>query len=193
MNTRAIFSPGLTAALELLSALSRAVNNPARTILFLLTAVTLAAQPVQTAAKVNLNKAALSTREGRNAAARLQSAWAPEVAAIAKRRADLNAARERFSRENKSGLGWWPGFVAMDARPESGGIDQIGKRMQATLRQYASERGYSLTLDTSTRENPVLIGRTVLPILQTKLFGSTMRPGLPDVNRRAGASCAGSR
>jgi outer membrane protein len=177
----------LAAGRELLSALSmECALGLAATILF--AAASIAFAQGEKTATINLQRAILSTREGQRAAARLEAQWAPEVAALAKRQADLKAESEKLETESKRHHGWWPfrrtmsrKQKAIEARKITEKVrtlqrnrdddraalenerkrilNDLGGKMHALLEDYARDHGYSAILAAGNPESPVVVTR----------------------------------
>jgi outer membrane protein len=137
-------------------------------------------------ATIQLQRAIVSTREGQRASARLQTQWAPEIAAIAKRQADIEAERDRLEQESKRRHGWWPFRRTMSRKQKAVEtrkiqeratalqrkrdddrtafendrkriLNQLGQRMHALLEDYARDHGYSAIFEAGNPESPVVV------------------------------------
>ena len=134
-------------------------------------------------ATVNPAQASLAIGQGRSAAARLESTWGPKVAAIAKRRAELDVARARLEREKKRSPGFWPWTREKNRRGRAAearridvanralirnnddyaadfeqdrlrALNELGPRMQAVIETYAREHGNLHIVQTSESNGP---------------------------------------
>jgi Skp family chaperone for outer membrane proteins len=158
------------------------MRGPILFFLFVLTA-SLAAQ---TTATINIQRAVTSCQEGIRESQRIRANWEAPLAALVKREAEINAEREALERESKRRHGVWPFRRAMSAKEKARrsheidvearavtrqrdddragfeaerqrAIAQIGSRMIPIVESYAKEHGYSLVLDSSRRDGPVVV------------------------------------
>ncbi|HVB85711.1 MAG TPA: OmpH family outer membrane protein [Candidatus Dormibacteraeota bacterium] len=124
---------------------------------------------------INIQAAILSTGEGKQASAELQSQFAPrtaELQSLQKQIADiqnrLQTGATTLSEEETARLtdqGQRLSHTLQrkqqddqddfnDARQDA--VNRIGRKMMAVLDKYAKEHGYSVILDTSSQQTPVI-------------------------------------
>jgi Skp family chaperone for outer membrane proteins len=137
-------------------------------------------------ATINLQQAILRTGEGQKAAARLQAQWAPEIAALGKREAEIKAESAALEQESKRRRGWWlwrrgmnPKQRVIEARKiaqktkalqrsrdddraslENEGkriLNELGKKMRTVLEDYARDQQYSAIVEAGDPQSPVLV------------------------------------
>lgn len=156
---------------------------------FLLSALGLAlALPAvaQTAAKVgviNIQSAIVSTKEGQKAANDIQARFNPKKAELDKRQADigqlqdqLNRGRNTLSEEARQNLvreidqkTKSLNRETEDARAELDQTEQkvmseLGGRIMAVIDKYAKDNGYSLIVDVSSPQTPVVYASNTIDI-----------------------------
>ena len=151
---------------------------------------------------IRLQAAILSTAEGRSAATRMQIEWAPALASLEKKQADIAEIRRKFDAESKRKHGIWPFRHAMSRRHRAmleaeiaqmakaaqrerddrradfererlRIMDELSKRMQTVLDTYAREHGYSMILDSGSPESSIVAGRDDVTKQIVKLYDQT--------------------
>lgn len=157
-------------------------------------AQTSAAAATQKIAVINLQQAITGTSEGKQASQQLQTQFAPrrnELASISKQIQDLQqrmqAGQTTLSDEAKADLQRQGNELQRrgqreqqdlqddmnDASQEA--INKIGSKMLTVLDKYAKEHGYSVVIDTSAQNTPVLYASTGVNITEeiVKLYDDT--------------------
>lgn len=143
-----------------------------------------AAQPSKVGI-VNISAAIVSTNDGQKAVGDLQTKFAPKKAEIDKKNNDVEQLKAQLSRgantmsdEQKQKL-----MREIDARTKQltretedaqAELDQeqqkiqqeLGQRMFAVIDKYAKDNGYSLILDVSSQQSPVLFASDSINITQ---------------------------
>lgn len=134
---------------------------------------------------INIRGAIGSTAEGKQAQAELQSQFAPRQTELENMNKQINDLRQRlaacegkcsqdeiqrlttqgqrlttqFDRKNNE--------LTEDSNAALGDvIDRIGKKMVDVLDRYARENGYSVVLDTSAQNTPILYASTQIDVTQ---------------------------
>ena len=148
----------------------------------------------QKIAVINLQQAITGTAEGKQASDQLQAQFAPrrnELATISKQIQDiqqrLQAGQTTLSEETKADLSRQGTELQRrgqreqqdlqddmnDASQEA--INKIGSKMMTVLDKYAKEHGYSVVIDTSAQNTPVLYASTGVNITDEiiKLYDDT--------------------
>jgi Skp family chaperone for outer membrane proteins len=148
----------------------------------------------QKIAVINLQQAITGTTEGKQASQQLQTQFAPrrnELATISKQIQDLQqrmqAGQTTLSDEAKAELQRQGNELQRrgqreqqdlqddmnDASQEA--INKIGSKMMTVLDKYAKEHGYSVVIDTSAQNTPVLYASTGVNITDEiiKLYDDT--------------------
>ncbi len=134
---------------------------------------------------VNISAAIVSTGDGQKAVGELQSKFAPKKAEIDKRNSEVEQLKSQLSRgantmsdEQKQKL-----MREIDARTKQltretedaqAELDQeqqkiqqeLGQRMFAVIDKYAKDNGFSLILDVSSQQSPVLFASDSINITQ---------------------------
>jgi outer membrane protein len=137
-------------------------------------------------ATIQLQKALVSTREGKRASARLAAQWAPEIATIEKRQAEIKAESEKLEQESKRRHGWWPFRRTMSRKQKAIEtrkiqekakalqrkreddraaveieqkriLNDLGGKMHALIEDYARDHGYSAIFEAGNPESPVVV------------------------------------
>jgi|SRR5215472_9622571 len=157
-------------------------------------AQTSAAAATQKIAVINLQQAITGTTEGKQASQQLQTQFAPrrnELAGISKQIQDIQqrmqAGQTTLSDEAKADLQRQGNELQRrgqreqqdlqddmnDASQEA--INKIGSKMMTVLDKYAKEHGYSVVIDTSAQNTPVLYASTGVNITEeiVKLYDDT--------------------
>lgn len=148
----------------------------------------------QKIAVINLQQAITGTAEGKQASDQLQAQFAPrrnELATISKQIQDiqqrLQAGQTTLSEETKADLSRQGTELQRrgqreqqdlqddmnDASQEA--INKIGSKMMTVLDKYAKEHGYSVVIDASAQNTPVLYASTGVNITEAivKLYDDT--------------------
>ena len=150
---------------------------------FVLSALTLGvalAASAQTSAPgkvgiIHVQNAILSTKDGQKAAGELQSRFAPKKADLDKKQADIAALQEQYRKgsatmsdeakakimrdidTNTKALNRDTEDAQAELDSEQGKIMQdLGQKIMAVVDKYAKDNGYSLILDVSNPQTPVL-------------------------------------
>ncbi len=151
---------------------------------------------------INIQSAIATTKDGQKAASDLQARFGPKRAEIDKRQADisqlqdqLNRGRNTLSQEAQQNL-----VREIDAKTKSLNretedaradleqdqqkiMSQLGGRIMAVVDKYAKDNGYTLILDVSNPQTPVLYASNTIDITKDII-------DLYDKNAPAGASTA---
>ena len=148
----------------------------------------------QRVAVINLQQAITGTAEGKQASQQLQAEFAPrrnELSTISKQLQDLQqriqAGQTTLSDEAKADLARQSNALQrrgqreqqdlqddmQDASQEA--INKIGTKMMTVLDKYAKEHGYSVVMDASAQNTPVLYASTGVNITEqiVKLYDDT--------------------
>ncbi|HET8924246.1 MAG TPA: OmpH family outer membrane protein [Candidatus Acidoferrum sp.] len=147
-----------------------------------------AAAPAAAPAKVgviNIRSAIVATAEGKQASAELQSQFAPRQTELENLNKQINDLRQRLSnsagklsadeeaRLTKEGqrlaaqLERKNNEYQEDVNAAQGDvIDRIGRKMVDVLDRYARENGYSIVLDTSAQNTPILYASNQIDVTQ---------------------------
>jgi outer membrane protein len=134
---------------------------------------------------INIRQAIVTTAEGKQASAELQSQFAPRSTEIDNLNKQINDLRQRLaacegkcSQEEIARLTQQGQKQAQrldrlnteyqedvnSAQQEV--IDRIGRKMVDVLDRYARENGYSVVLDSSAQNNPILYASTQIDVTQ---------------------------
>jgi outer membrane protein len=144
-----------------------------------------AAAPVKTVGIINLRGAIGSTAEGKQASAELQSQFAPrssEIDALTKQITDLQqklqAGQGKLSQEEETRLTAEGQRLTqrLDRRrndfqedataAQQEVLERIGRKMVDVLDRYARENGFSVVLDTSGQNSPILYASNQVDVTQ---------------------------
>jgi outer membrane protein len=144
-----------------------------------------AAAPVKTVGIINLRGAIGSTAEGKQASAELQSQFAPrstEIDALTKQISDLQqklqAGTGKLSQEEETRLTAEGQRLTqrLDRRrndfqedataAQQEVLERIGRKMVDVLDRYARENGFSVVLDTSGQNSPILYASNQVDVTQ---------------------------
>jgi outer membrane protein len=144
-----------------------------------------AAAPVKSVGIINLRGAIGSTAEGKQASAELQSQFAPrstEIDALTKQISDLQqklqAGQGKLSQEEETRLTAEGQRLTqrLDRRrndfqedataAQQEVLERIGRKMVDVLDRYARENGFSVVLDTSGQNSPVLYASNQVDVTQ---------------------------
>jgi outer membrane protein len=144
-----------------------------------------AAAPVKTVGIINLRGAIGSTAEGKQASAELQSQFAPrstEIDALTKQINDLQqklqAGTGKLSQEEETRLTAEGQRLTqrLDRRrndfqedataAQQEVLERIGRKMVDVLDRYARENGFSVVLDTSGQNSPILYASNQVDVTQ---------------------------
>jgi len=144
-----------------------------------------AAAPVKTVGIINLRGAIGSTAEGKQASAELQSQFAPrstEIDALTKQINDLQqklqAGQGKLSQEEETRLTAEGQRLTqrLDRRrndfqedataAQQEVLERIGRKMVDVLDRYARESGFSVVLDTSGQNSPILYASNQVDVTQ---------------------------
>ena len=144
-----------------------------------------AAAPVKSVAIINLRGAIGSTAEGKQASAELQSQFAPrssEIDAMTKQINDLQqklqAGQGKLSQEEETRLTAEGQRLTqrLDRRrndfqedasaAQQEVLERIGRKMVDVLDRYARENGFSVVLDTSGQNSPILYASNQVDVTQ---------------------------
>lgn len=176
VNSRIVLKSAALAAVCLLgTAVTRAQSAPAAT----------SAAPVKGVAIINLRGAIGNTAEGKQASAELQSQFAPRSAEIdnmTKQISDLQqklqAGQGKLSQEEEARLTAEGQRLTQrldrrrnDFQEDAGAaqqevLERIGRKMVDVLDRYARENGFSVVLDTSGQNSPILYASNQVDVTQ---------------------------
>jgi outer membrane protein len=134
---------------------------------------------------INIRSAIVTTAEGKQASAELQSQFAPRQTEIENLNKQINDLRQRLAacegkcsqdeiaRLTQQGqkltqqLDRKQNEYQEDVNSAQGDvIDRIGRKMVDVLDRYARENGYSVVLDSSAQNNPILYASPVIDVTQ---------------------------
>jgi outer membrane protein len=154
---------------------------PAALVLLLLSPAT--AQTANKVAVINIQSAIVSTKDGQKAAASIQSRFNPKKAELDKRQAEIGQLQEQLNRgRNTLSEDARQNLVreidqktkslnrdTEDARAELDQEEQkimneLGGRIMAVISKYASDNGFSLVLDVSSPQTPIVYASTAIEI-----------------------------
>lgn len=175
MNSRMVFRTAALAAAGVLSAASVGAQAPAAAG---------SAAPSKVGV-INIRQAIVSTAEGKQASAELQSQFAPRQTEIENLNKQINDVRQRLaacegkcSQEEIARLTQQGQKSAQrldrlnneyqedvnSAQQEV--IDRIGRKMVDVLDRHARENGYTIVLDSSAQNNPILYASAQIDVTQ---------------------------
>ena len=159
----------------------------------------------QTAGKVgviNIQSAIISTNDGKKAASEIQSRFTPKKAEVDKRQGELNQLQDQLNRgrntlseearqnlvrdidqKTKSLKYFTEDAQAELNQEEQKAMGELGGRIMAVIDKYAKDHGYTLILDVSAPQTPVLYASNTIDITRDIIE-------LYDKNAPAGASAA---
>lgn len=126
-------------------------------------------------AVINIQQSIAATKDGRKAAAELQTKFSPRRSALEKRQADIQSmqdqlrkgsatmseeAKARMQRDVETNTK----SLQRDAQDLNDDVDQdqgkiindIGGKMMQVIEQYATQNGYAVVLDVSNQQTPVI-------------------------------------
>ena len=134
---------------------------------------------------INIRQAIVTTAEGKQASAELQSQFAPRQNEIENLNKQINDLRQRLAtcegkcsqdeiaRLTQQGqkatqrLDRLNNELQEDLNSAQGEvIDRIGRKMVDVLDRYARENGYTVVLDSSAQNNPILYASTKIDVTQ---------------------------
>jgi Skp family chaperone for outer membrane proteins len=153
-------------------------------------------------ATVRFQTAIVNTAEGRRTAMCLQEQMAPQLAALEKKKADIEEMRRKLDQESKRKHGIWPfrrrmsrrhkamleaeiAQMARAAQRERDDdraalererlriMDELGKRMKTVLEKYAREHGYSIIIDSGSPQIHILVSKNDLTDEIVRLYDLT--------------------
>jgi outer membrane protein len=175
VNSRFVIRTAALAAVGLLSAAASWAQAPA-------------SAGAASAAKVgviNIRSAIVSTAEGKQASAELQSQFAPRQTELENMNKQINDLRQRLaacegkcSQDEIGRLTNQGQRLAQqlerrqteyqeDVNAAQGDVvDRIGRKMVDVLDRYARENGYTVVLDSSAQNNPILYASTQIEVTQ---------------------------
>jgi outer membrane protein len=132
---------------------------------------------------INIQNAIFSTRDGQKAIADLQAKFDPTRSRLAKKQADLDADKAKLSQganamsadqkeklmrdidSKTKSLNRDTEDAQAESEQEQGKIMQeLGQRVMAVLNKYAKDHGYSLIMDVSSQQTPVLFADPAIEI-----------------------------
>ena len=142
--------------------------------------------PVQTKVGIiHIQNAIISTKDGQKAASELQSKFAPKKAELEKKQTQISQlqdqlrkgsntmsedAKQKLMREidqnNKSLTRETEDDQAELDQEQNKVMQELGQRMMAIIDKYAKDNGYSLILDVSSPQTPVLYATNSIDITQ---------------------------
>jgi len=112
---------------------------------------------------INIRGAIGSTAEGKQAQAELQSQFAPRQTEIENMNKQINDLRQRLAAcEGKCSQDEIQRLTAALGEV----IDRIGRKMVDVLDRYARENGYTVVLDSSTPNTPILFSSPQIDVTQ---------------------------
>ncbi|HYL82726.1 MAG TPA: OmpH family outer membrane protein [Candidatus Angelobacter sp.] len=134
---------------------------------------------------INIRQAIVTTAEGKQASAELQSQFAPRQTEIENLNKQINDLRQRLAacegkcsqeevaRLTQQGQKATQRLDRLNTEyqedvnsTQQEVIDRIGRKMVDVLDRYARENGYSMVLDTSSQNTPVLYASTQIDVTQ---------------------------
>jgi outer membrane protein len=154
-------------------------------VLLLSSAASFAQSPQTKVGIINIQAAIIGTREGQAAAKDLEAKSAPKKAQLEKLQADINGLKEKFGKmssvgsdEQKVGL-----QREIDAKTKSFNrqvedaqaeldqdqgriLNELGGKVLAVLDKYAKDNGYTLILDVSAQNTPVMFAANGIDVTQ---------------------------
>jgi outer membrane protein len=192
VNSRFVIRTAALAAAGLLSAAVGRTQAPA-------------AAGAASAAKVgviNIRSAIVNTAEGKQASAELQSQFAPRQTELENMNKQINDLRQRLAAcEGKCSQDEINRLTAQGQRlaqqlerrqneyqedvnaAQGDVVDRIGRKMVDVLDRYARENGYTVVLDSSAQNNPILYASTQIEVTQdiVRLYDSAypVKAGAP--------------
>lgn len=132
---------------------------------------------------LNIQEAIIRTKDGQKAASELQTKFAPRKSEIDKRNGEIEALRAQIAKGQNAmsaeqreklmrdidaktkSLGRETEDAQAELDQEQGKIMQeLGQRMMAVIDKYAKDNGYSLILDVSSQQSPVLYAANSIDI-----------------------------
>jgi outer membrane protein len=134
---------------------------------------------------INIRQAIVTTAEGKQASAELQSQFAPRSTEIDNLNKQINDLRQRLAacegkcsqeeiaRLTQQGQKQAQRLDRLNTEyqedvnsAQQDVIDRIGRKMVDVLDRYARENGYSVVLDSSAQNNPILYASTQIDVTQ---------------------------
>ncbi len=132
---------------------------------------------------LNLQGAIAGTQQGQKAAADLQTRYEPKRRELEKRQAEIQSLREQLSRGNNTMSDEAKQTLTRDIDQKTKALNRetedaqadfqqdqdrilqgVLERMQVVIDKYARDNGYSLILDISSQQSPVLYAATSIEI-----------------------------
>ncbi|MGH9660475.1 MAG: OmpH family outer membrane protein [Bryobacteraceae bacterium] len=151
---------------------------------------------------INIQSAILSTKDGQKAVSEFQAKFAPKRSELEKKQGDIEARKSQLSKGGNvmaadqkerlmreidqltKALNRETEDAQAELEQEQGRMMQdLGQRMMAVIDKYARDNGYSLILDVSSQQSPVLYAATGIDITNDAV-------GLYDKNAPASAAPA---
>ncbi|MBZ5593656.1 MAG: OmpH family outer membrane protein [Acidobacteriia bacterium] len=140
----------------------------------------------QTAAKVgviNIQSAIMSTNDGKKAASEIQTRFNPKKTEVDKRQGEINQLQDQLNRgrntlseearqnlvreidqKTKSLKYFTEDAQAELSQEEQKAMSELGGRIMAVIDKYAKDHGYTLILDVSSPQTPVLYASNTIDI-----------------------------
>jgi outer membrane protein len=134
---------------------------------------------------INIRSAIVNTAEGKQASAELQSQFAPRQTELENMNKQINDLRQRLAAcEGKCSQDEIGRLTAQGQRlaqqlerrqteyqedvnaAQGDVVDRIGRKMVDVLDRYARENGYTVVLDSSAQNNPILYASTQIEVTQ---------------------------
>jgi outer membrane protein len=175
VNSRFVIRTAALAAAGLLSAAASSAQAPADA----------GAASAAKVGVINIRSAIVSTAEGKQASAELQSQFAPRQTELENMNKQINDLRQRLaacegkcSQDEIARLTTQGQRLAQqldrrqneyqeDVNAAQGDVvDRIGRKMVDVLDRYAREHGFTLMLDSSAQNNPILYASTQIEVTQ---------------------------
>jgi outer membrane protein len=146
-------------------------------------ALSVAAQSTGKVGVINIQSAIVSTKDGQKAASDIQTRFGPKKTELDKRQADISQLQDQLNRgQNTLGEEARQNLIRQidqktkslnrdteDARAELDQDEQkimgeLGGRITAVIDKYAKDNGYTLILDVSNPQTPVLYASNTIDI-----------------------------
>ena len=110
---------------------------------------------------INIQSAIVSTKDGQKAAGEIQSRFNPKKAELDKRQGDITQLQDQLNRGRNT--------LSEDARAELDQEEQkimseLGGRIMLVIDKFAKDNGFSVILDVSSPQNPVIFAATGIDI-----------------------------
>ena len=154
-------------------------------VLLLSSAASFAQSPQTKVGIINIQAAIIGTREGQAAAKDLEAKSAPKKAQLEKLQTDINGLKEKFGKMSSVGSDEQKVSLQreIDAKTKSFNrqvedaqseldqeqgriLNELGGKVLAVLDKYAKDNGYTLILDVSAQNTPVMFAANGIDVTQ---------------------------